>query len=115
MTDGDAAGRRMSAVVLVLVATGYGAVLLGVLLCPALVPEPGTWLDASDLADGRPLGLMAANGLYWLLVLGAAAGIIAVITLAGRAALRQLTEAVRVAEDDDRLTRARRPPARRSP
>jgi hypothetical protein len=114
MAGDGAAERRMSSAVVVLVATGYGAAIAGVVLCPALVPEPGTWLDASAFADDHPLGLMAANGLYWLLVLAAAAAIISGITLAGRAALRQLTDAVRVAEGDIGLTPAPRPPAPRS-
>lgn len=102
MAGDAAAGRRMSALVLVLVAAGYAACLAGVLLCPALVPEPGTWLDTSDFAGDPRLVVMAANGLYWLLVLGVAAGIIVVITLAARAALRQLADAVWAAEDGGR-------------
>ncbi|MDN4614936.1 hypothetical protein P5G50_10785 [Leifsonia sp. F6_8S_P_1B] len=97
--EGEAAAvRRLSAAVLVLVAAGYAACLAGVLLCPAIVPEPATWLDASTISGDPRLGAMAANGLYWLVVLVAAALMIAGITLAGRAALRQLADGERVAE-----------------
>lgn len=46
------------------------------------------------------LGATVAHALYWLLVLLAASECIAAITLAGTAALRQLSEADRVAEAD---------------
>lgn len=115
MTGDASATHRMSAAVLVLVAAGYAACLAGVMLCPSLVPEPAAWLDASVFADDPRVGEMAANGLYWLLVLGAAALLIATITLTGRAALQQLADGTRVAEGRFRpaFSTPRRRPARR--
>ncbi len=106
--DAGEIGRALPALVIVLVTAGYVACFAGVALAPELVSEPDRWLDVPSYAEHPWLGATVAHALYWLLVLGAASVCIAAIASAGSAALRQLSEAARVAEGDLGHTRAGR-------
>lgn len=90
----------LPALVIVLVVAGYVACFAGVIVSPALVPEPDRWFGASLSMEHPWLTATVVHALYWLLVLLAASACIAATTLAGSAALRQLADADRVADED---------------